>query len=69
MDGRSSLIGIDDLSIKENKNGYYNIVFHNRLSALEFYKKNIFNMQVIDNFEFDDEIKSSLNKVINLIDK
>ena len=69
LDGRSSLIGIDDLSIKENKNGYYNIVFHNRLSALEFYKKNIFNMQVIDNFEFDDEIKSSLNKVINLIDK
>ena len=69
LDGRSSLIGIDDLSIKENSNGYYFIVFHNRLSALEFYKKNIFNMKVINNIEFDDEIKSSLNKVINLIDK
>ena len=69
LENKTSLIDINKDSITENKEGYYSIHFRNRLSALEFYKKNIFNIKVVDNVDFDSEIKSSFNKVINLINK
>ena len=69
LENKSSLIGINKDSIKENKQGCYSIDFRNRLSAVEFYKKNIFNIKVVNDVDFDFEIKSSFNKVINLINK
>ena len=69
LQNKNSLNGINKDSIKENKAGYYVIHFRNRLSALEFYKKNIFNIKAVNDADFDNEIKSSFNKVINLINK
>ena len=69
LDSKTSLIGFDEDSIKINDKGFYSISFTNRLSALEFYKKNIFNIKAVNDTEFINEIKSSLNKLINLINK
>ena len=61
--------GIDSSSIVKNKSGSYNIKFRNRDIAIEFYKKNIYKLKVLDDIGIDNEIKSSFNKVINLVNK
>ena len=58
---------VDD--IRFNKKNIYSVAFRNEDIALEFYKLNIYNIKAIDNNTFDDEINSSFNKVIKLINK
>ena len=58
---------VDD--IRFNKKNIYSVAFRNEDIALEFYKLNIYKIKAIDNNTFDDEINSSFNKVIKLINK
>ena len=69
LDRNILISGIDSSSIVKNKNGSYNIKFRNRAIAIEFYKKNIYKLKVLDDIGIDNEIKSSFNKVINLVNK
>ena len=55
--------------IRFNKKNIYSVAFRNEDIALEFYKLNIYKIKAIDNNTFDDEINSSFNKVIKLINK
>ena len=55
--------------IRFNKKNIYSVAFRNKDIALEFYKLNIYKIKAIDNNTFDDEINSSFNKVIKLINK
>ena len=69
LDKNILISGIDSSSIVKNKSGSYNIKFRNRDIAIEFYKKNIYKLKVLDDIGIDNEIKSSFNKVINLVNK
>ena len=69
LDSDTMLSGIDNSLISKNKKGDYFIKFRNRSIALEFYKKNIYKIKVIDDIGINDEIKSSCRKVINLVNK
>ena len=69
LDRNILISGIDSSSIVKNKSGSYNIKFRNRAIAIEFYKKNIYKLKVLDDIGIDNEIKSSFNKVINLVNK
>ena len=69
LDRNILISGIDSSSIVKNKSGSYNIKFRNRDIAIEFYKKNIYKLKVLDDIGIDNEIKSSFNKVINLVNK
>ena len=69
LDRNILLSGIDNSSIAKNKKGNYYIKFRNKAIALEFYKKNIYKLKVVNDIEINNEIKSSFSKVINLINK
>ena len=58
---------VEDITF--NNNNIYSVAFRNEDIALEFYKLNIYKIKAIDNNTFDDEINSSFNKVIKLINK
>ena len=62
-----SSVDLDAIVEDENKN--YSITFRNKNIALEFYKRNINKILSVNNEEFEEEIKSSFNKVINLVGK
>ena len=63
------LASIDLDSIVEEENETFSITFRNKNIALEFYKRNINKILSVNNEEFEEEIKSSFNKVINLVGK
>ena len=67
-DGYAHLPELVD-GIRFNKKNIYSVAFRNKDIALEFYKLNIYKIKAIDNNTFDDEINSSFNKVIKLINK
>ena len=67
-DGYAHLPELVD-GIRFNKKNIYSVAFRNEDIALEFYKLNIYKIKAIDNNTFDDEINSSFNKVIKLINK
>lgn len=67
LNNNTLLPGIDSSLILKNKIGDYSIRFRNRSIALEFYKKNIYMIKVVDDIGINAEIKSSFRKVINLV--
>ena len=69
LDRNILLSGIDNSSIAKNKKGNYYIKFRNKAIALEFYKKNIYKLKVVNDIEINNEIKSSFSKVVDLINK
>tara|TARA_B100001123_G_C15223587_1_gene992275 strand:+ start:351 stop:1238 length:888 start_codon:yes stop_codon:yes gene_type:complete len=66
---QDDLVSIDLDSIVEEENETFSITFRNKNIALEFYKRNINKILSVNNEEFEKEIKSSFNKVINLVGK
>ena len=69
LDRNILISGIDNSAIVKNKRGSYNIKFRNRAIAIEFCKKNLYKLKALDDIGIDNEIKSSFNKVINLVNK
>ena len=67
-DGYAHLPELVD-GIRFNRKNIYSVAFRNEDIALEFYKLNIYKIKAIGNNTFDDEINSSFNKVIKLINK
>ena len=67
LDNNTLLPGVDTSLISKNNVGDYSIKFRNKSIALEFYKKNIYKIKVMNDIGINDEIKSSFRKVINLV--